>query len=87
MSGHDDLIAAGMTPNEADVWELVRSAAGGYLRLTEAEPHHPMEREEICHAFHVIQGWLGARPFVRTITTHGTDRRGGAHTATPEEPF
>lgn len=60
-------IDAGMTPREAAVWERVRVAAGAYLRLTDDEPHHPMEREEICHAFHVIQGWLGARPFVRAL--------------------
>jgi hypothetical protein len=59
--------AAGMTPREAEVWKLVGGAAGAYLRLTENEPHHGMEREEVCHAFHVIQGWLAGRPFLRAL--------------------
>lgn len=63
----DDAIAAGMSPAEADVWDKVASAAGAYLRLTEAEPGHAMEREEICHAFHVVQGWLAGRPFMRSL--------------------
>jgi hypothetical protein len=61
-------VAAGMTEREAEVWEKVRHAAGSYLRLTRDDPNsHPMEREEICHAFHVIQGWLGSRPFRRSL--------------------
>lgn len=60
-------VAAGMTEAEADVWSKVGDAAGAYLRLTESEPHHGMEREEVCHAFHVIQGWLAGRPFVRAL--------------------
>lgn len=63
----ENAIAAGMTPREAEVWEAVGRAAGLYLRLTEDEPQHGMEREEICHAFHVVQGWLAGRPFVRAM--------------------
>lgn len=61
------VLVAGMTKAEAATWERVRMAASSYLRLTENEPHHGMEREEICHAFHVIQGWLAGRPFLRKI--------------------
>lgn len=64
-------VEAGMTEREAETWELVRKAAGSYLRLTEDEPHHGMEREEICHAFHVIQGWLSGRPFLRALEAGG----------------
>ncbi len=64
----EQAIAAGMSPAEADVWDKVATAAGSYLRLTESEEHHPMEREEICHAFHSIQGWLAGRPFLRDLT-------------------
>jgi hypothetical protein len=60
-------IAAGMTEREAEVWSSVAEAAGLYLRLTDDEPIHGMEREEVCHAFHVIQGWLGGRPFLRRL--------------------
>lgn len=64
----DEAVAAGMTPAEADVWDKVATAAGSYLRLTESEPQHHMEREEICHAFHVVQGWLASRPFLRAVS-------------------
>ena len=67
MNRRDDAVAAGMTHAEADVWDKVAVAAGAYLRLTEEEPTHGMEREEICHAFHVVQGWLAGRPFLRTL--------------------
>lgn len=60
-------VDAGMTERESEVWATVGAAAGKYLRLTEDEPQHPMEREEICHAFHVIQGWLAGRPFIRAM--------------------
>lgn len=60
-------VTAGMTEREAEVWERVAKAAGSYLRLTDDETHHPMEREEICHAFHIIQGWLAGRPFLRAL--------------------
>lgn len=71
-------VAAGMTPAEARVWDLVSRAAGLYLRLTENEPGHGMEREEVCHAFHVVQGWLLGRPTTRAI--EDADRR-----AVPDE--
>lgn len=58
---------AGFTEREVEVWEKVGSAAGAYLRLTEDEPGHLMEREEICHAFHIIQGWLAGRPTIRLL--------------------
>lgn len=60
-------VVAGMTEAEANVWKKVAAAAGAYLRLCDAEPHHGMEREEICHAFHVVQGWLSGRPFMRAL--------------------
>lgn len=72
MSGVEEAVAAGMTPAEAAVWDKVATAAGSYLRLTESEPTHAMEREEICHAFHVVQGWLAGRPFLRTLTRAST---------------
>jgi hypothetical protein len=60
-------VAAGMTTGEARVWAMVAEAAGAYLRLTEEEPSHGMEREEVCHAFHSIQGWLAGRPTIRAL--------------------
>lgn len=67
MNEYELAIAAGMTPREAEVWALVARAAGAYLRLTEDEPNHPMEREEVCHAIHLVQGWLAGRPFLRAM--------------------
>ena len=68
--------AAGWTTAEAEVWEAVRLAAAKYLALTEAEPAHGMEREEICHAFHDIQCRLAIRPQIRRLDaalTEGDD--------------
>lgn len=69
-------VAAGMTPREAEVWRLVSRAAGAYLRLTVDEPQHGMEREEVCHAFHVVQGWLAGRPFIRAMGYERTEGDG-----------
>jgi hypothetical protein len=62
-----DALAVGFTPAEAHAWELVRAAANACLRLTEQEPHHGMEREEMCHGFHTVQGWLASRPTMRAM--------------------
>lgn len=51
-----------MTFDEREAWELVRDAATACLRLPE---QHPMERDEVCHAFHQIQNYLMARPGMR----------------------
>lgn len=56
------------TTDEFAVWEKVREAATLYLALTESDPQHPMEREEICHAFHDIQARLALRPTMRALT-------------------
>jgi hypothetical protein len=60
-------IIGGMTEAEAKAWVLTADAASMVLRLTDQEPSHPMEREEVCHAFHVVQGWLAGRPFLRAL--------------------
>lgn len=62
------------TPAEAEVWEKVRVAAHSYLKLTDNEPDHPMEREEICHAFHDIQARLAMRPTLRAINKESGGR-------------
>jgi hypothetical protein len=66
-STYEAAIGAGMTVREAQVFDQVSKAAGAYLTLTDKEPHHVMERQEICQAFHVIQGWLASRPTIRKI--------------------
>jgi hypothetical protein len=69
-----DSVAAGFTPAEADAFELVRVAASACLRLTENEPHHGLEREEMCHGFHVVQNWLASRPTMRRLEAAAAER-------------
>lgn len=57
-------LAIGFTSDECDVFDLVTTAATAVLALPVL---HPMDREEFCHAFHVIQDKLLARPGLRTI--------------------
>ncbi len=58
----DRVIACGMTPDEAECWETVADAAGKYFGLPEL---HPMDRQEVATAIHVIQNKLLARPVYR----------------------
>lgn len=58
---------SGFTEEESDAWEKVRVAASACLGLTETDPLHPMEREEICHEFHHIQRWLASRPTMKKM--------------------
>lgn len=65
----------GLTRAEADVWSAVAVAANAYLRLNEADPAHPMERAEVCTAFHHIQARLLARPGLRVINAGDEEAR------------
>jgi hypothetical protein len=56
------VLAAGMTEAEADCWELAARTAGKYFALPEL---HPMDRQEIASAIHVIQNKLLSRPTYR----------------------
>ncbi len=58
----DCVLAAGMTPDEADCWELTAKVAGKYFELPEL---HPMEKQEIASAIHIIQYRLLSRPTYR----------------------
>jgi hypothetical protein len=64
----DRFLALGFTAQECDVFELVTAAATAVLALPVL---HPMDREEFCHAFHVIQDKLLARPGLRAIGQGG----------------
>jgi hypothetical protein len=67
------VIAAGLTDDEADCWVLVAQAAGKALALPEL---HPMERQELTSAFHVIQNRLLSRPTYRKYTdSHNAARK------------
>jgi hypothetical protein len=56
------VIAAGMTADEAECWETVAEAAGKFFALPEL---HPMDKQEVATAIHVIQHKLLARPTYR----------------------
>lgn len=58
----DFVIAAGMTEAEAHCWELAASTAGAFFDLPEM---HPMDKQEIATAIHVIQNKLLSRPTYR----------------------
>jgi len=58
----DCVVAAGLTSDEADCWELTAKVAGKYFELPEL---HPMEKQEIASAIHIIQYRLLSRPTYR----------------------
>jgi hypothetical protein len=59
----DCVLAAGMTEAEADCWEAVAEAAGKFFALPEM---HPMDKQEVATAIHVVQNKLLSRPTYRT---------------------
>lgn len=61
-SDRDCVIAAGLTPQEADAWEAVATAAGKFFDLPKL---HSMDDHEVAHAIHVVQHKLLARPAYR----------------------
>jgi hypothetical protein len=58
------LLEAGMSEAEVAAFNLSVDAANAVLALPDL---HPMDREEYCHAFHVIQNKLLSRPLVRVV--------------------
>lgn len=58
----DCVLASGLTEAEADCWELAAKLAGKFFELPEL---HPMEKQEITSAIHVIQYRLLSRPTYR----------------------
>jgi hypothetical protein len=58
----DYVIAAGMTEAEADCWAAVADAAGKFFELPEL---HPMDKQEVATAIHVVQNKLLGRPTYR----------------------
>ena len=56
------VLAAGLTEAEADCWELAAELAG---KLFELPQLHPMDKQEIATAIHVIQYRLLSRPTYR----------------------
>ena len=56
------VIAAGMTEAEADCWETIAKAAGQFFDLPEM---HPMDKQEVASAIHIVQNKLLSRPTYR----------------------
>lgn len=58
----EGVLASGMTEAEADCWELAAKLAGKLFELPEL---HPMDKQEIATAIHVLQYRLLSRPTYR----------------------
>ncbi|MDX2037071.1 MAG: hypothetical protein SFX72_10500 [Isosphaeraceae bacterium] len=69
----DFVIAAGMTEAEADCWAAAARAAGLFFALPEL---HPMDRQEVATAIHILQNKLLARPTYRKYLATAKAARG-----------
>ena len=58
----DFVVAAGLTPAEADCWEAIARAAGAFFALPEL---HTMDKQEVASAIHIVQNKLLSRPTYR----------------------
>lgn len=56
------VMEAGMTRAEAKAWRLIAEAAGAFFALPE---QHPMDKQEVASAVHIIQNKLLSRPTYR----------------------
>lgn len=57
------VMSAGMTEGEAKCWDYAARTAGAFFDLPEM---HPMDKQEVAQAIHVIQNKLLSRPTYRT---------------------
>ncbi len=55
-------VAAGMTKQEAKIWNKVAEVAGDFFKLPEL---HPLDNQEVASAIHIIQNKLLSRPTYR----------------------
>src|SRR5687767_12986726 len=62
MTDREFVLAVGMTPAEADCWAAAADAAGKFFALPEL---HPMDRQEVASAIHILQNKLLSRPTYR----------------------
>ena len=56
------IMDAGMTRQEAECWKTVAEAAATFFALPEL---HPMDKQEVASAIHIIQNKLLSRPTYR----------------------
>ena len=59
----DFVLGAGMTEAEAECWARAAETAAAFFSLPEL---HPMDRQEVATAIHVVQNKLLGRPTYRT---------------------
>lgn len=74
-------LAAGLDEQEADCWVAVAEAASQFLRLPES---HPMDAQEGCSAFHVVQDKLMKRAAYRRYLQAARERAGGPAPNSPQ---
>ena len=68
----DFVMAAGLTAEEADCWKAAAEAAGLFFALPKL---HPMDRQEVATAIHVLQNKLLSRPTYREYLKHAKAAR------------
>ena len=56
------VMAAGLTKEEAACWQKLAEAAGAFFQLEEL---HPMDKQEVASAIHIVQNKLLGRPTYR----------------------
>ena len=57
-----NVMEAGLTQKEAECWSLTAKAAGAFFALPEL---HPMDKQEVAQAIHILQNKLLGRPTYR----------------------
>ena len=67
------VLKAGMTAEEADCWKKIAETAGAFFNLPEL---HPMDKQEVATAIHVVQNKLLARPTYRKYLELAKAERG-----------
>jgi hypothetical protein len=70
----DFVMGAGMTAEEADCWAVTAEAAGKFFALPEL---HPMDRQEVASAIHIVQNKLLSRPTYRAYLALAKAAHGG----------
>ncbi len=68
------VMSAGMTEDEAKCWDYAARAAGAFFDLPEM---HPMDKQEVAQAIHVLQNKLLGRPTYRTYLEKAKAARSG----------
>ncbi|MEL6108288.1 MAG: hypothetical protein AAFU85_19860 [Planctomycetota bacterium] len=68
------VIAAGLTKEEAECWTKMAEAAGAFFKLPEL---HPIDRQEVASAIHIVQNKLLGRPTYRKYLELAKKARAG----------